>query len=103
MKWGPRKRGIEVGLGGLGAALALALALAPASIGYANHTLRKEITDVLGPTAWGIYLIVPVPFLVVGGIAWLLYRASRAAPPRPGRRSSAPADAGSSDSECKPK
>jgi len=44
----------------------------------AHHNLRKGVSELFGPTGWGIYLIVPVPFIVIGVIAWLLYRALRA-------------------------
>ncbi|GEM_PF-1215249 len=71
-------------------AIGLGLALTPvvlvAATGWANHTLRKDLTDLLGPTAWGMYFVLPIPFLVVGVIGLLLYRASRAARPRPEER-----------------
>jgi hypothetical protein len=61
-----------------GLGLALVSSLSSLQTAYAFHGLREELSDLLGPTAWGIYLIVPVPFLIVGIIALLLYRASRA-------------------------
>ncbi len=44
---------------------------------FANHDLRQTLSDILGPTAWALYLLVPVPFLIFGLIAWRLYRANR--------------------------
>lgn len=43
----------------------------------ANHDLRQTLSDILGPTAWVLYLLVPVPFLIFGLLAWRLYRATR--------------------------
>lgn len=43
---------------------------------FANHDLRQTLSDILGPTAWALYLLVPVPFLIFGLIAWRLYRAT---------------------------
>lgn len=62
------------------------LALSPWQTAYAFHNLREGLSDLLGPTAWGIYLIVPVPFLIVGIIALLLHRASRASAAHSGSR-----------------
>ena len=84
-----------------GVAVALGWLFMQAPETQAHHTLRKEITDILGPTAWGIYFILPIPFLVVGVIALLLYRSSRSARPRPGKPSS-PTDARGSNSRQEP-
>ncbi|MCS6903471.1 MAG: hypothetical protein NZO41_04260, partial [Candidatus Bipolaricaulota bacterium] len=43
----------------------------------AHHDLRQTLSDILGPMAWVLYLLVPVPFLIFGLIAWRLYRAKR--------------------------
>jgi TRAP-type C4-dicarboxylate transport system permease small subunit len=58
--------------------LALASSLSAWQTSYSFHSLREDLSDLMGPTAWGIYLIVPVPFLIVGVIALLLYRTLRA-------------------------
>ncbi len=57
-----------VALGGIGGALGLS------AVGYADHELRKSLFESLGPNAWGMYILLPIPFLVVGGIGYLLYR-----------------------------
>lgn len=44
---------------------------------FAHHDLRQTLSDILGPMAWVLYLLVPVPFLVFGLIAWKLYRKTR--------------------------
>jgi hypothetical protein len=44
---------------------------------FASHDLRQTLSDILGPTAWALYLLVPVPFLIFGLIAWRIYRAMR--------------------------
>jgi len=43
----------------------------------AHHRLQKDIDEILGPLAWGMYLILPIPFLVIGSIAFLVWRAIR--------------------------
>ena len=43
----------------------------------AFHTLRQGLSDLLGPTAWGLYIILPVPYLVIGLIVFRIYRAYR--------------------------
>lgn len=47
-----------------------------------NHTLRKGIDEILGPNAWGIYILLPIPFVLIVIIAFLLYRAFRSASPK---------------------
>ena len=44
----------------------------------AFHDLRQGIESLLGPNYWGIYLLVPVPFLVAGVIGFLIWRAIQA-------------------------
>ncbi len=44
---------------------------------FAHHRLRQDIDDLLGPLAWGMYLILPIPFLIIGSIAFLIWRAIR--------------------------
>ncbi|WP_161569070.1 hypothetical protein [Thermus thermamylovorans] len=41
----------------------------------AHHT-DTHLTD-LGPAWWGVLVMAPVPFLLVGGVAWYLWRRSR--------------------------
>ncbi|HEY5596393.1 MAG TPA: hypothetical protein VIL47_03935 [Candidatus Bipolaricaulota bacterium] len=43
----------------------------------AHPDLGKEYSELFGSFAWGLYLMVPIPFLVLGVIGYLLYRASR--------------------------
>ncbi len=43
----------------------------------AFHTLREGLSDLLGPTAWGLYIILPIPYLVIGLIVYRIYRAYR--------------------------
>ncbi len=43
-----------------------------------DHELRKSIFESLGPTAWGMYILLPIPFIALGIIGYLLYRAWRA-------------------------
>lgn len=43
----------------------------------AFHTLRQGLSDLLGPTAWGLYVILPIPYLVIGIIVYRIYRAYR--------------------------
>ncbi|MCI2430048.1 hypothetical protein LM602_08275 [Candidatus Acetothermia bacterium] len=44
---------------------------------FASHDLRQTLSDIFGSTAWALYLLVPVPFLIFGLIAWRIYRAMR--------------------------
>lgn len=46
----------------------------------AFHTLRQGLSDLLGPTAWGLYVILPIPYLVIGFIVYRIYRAYRQQP-----------------------
>lgn len=55
--------------------LAIGIVFLPMKV-YAFHNLRKGISDMLGPAGWGFYLLLPIPFLVVGVLAFLLYRTS---------------------------
>lgn len=60
------------------ALMTVALTIAQNPVGYAlNHDLRKDIFEALGPNAWGIYILLPVPFVAVGIIGYVLYRAWR--------------------------
>lgn len=49
----------------------------------ANHELRKGLTDLLGPNAWAIVLVVPVPFVILGLLAWRVSRALRSSDETP--------------------
>ncbi len=53
----------------------LAIVFVPMKV-YAFHNLRQGISDMLGAAGWGFYMLLPIPFLVVGVLAFLLYRAS---------------------------
>jgi hypothetical protein len=54
------------------------LTITQSSASYAlDHDLRKDIYEVLGPNAWGMYIILPVPFVALGMIGYLLYKAWR--------------------------
>ncbi len=44
----------------------------------AFHQYRKGLDELLGPTSWGIYIVVPAPFIVAGIIGYLIWRAMRA-------------------------
>lgn len=44
-----------------------------------DHELRKSIFESLGPTAWGMYILLPIPFIALGVIGYFVYRAWRAA------------------------
>jgi len=44
---------------------------------WANHDLRQGLGDLFGPLAWGLYVILPMPFLIVGIIAFRLWRSAR--------------------------
>ena len=74
----------------LGALSSLTLGLS--QVAYGHPDLGKEYSELFGSFAWGLYLMVPIPFLVLGVIGFLLYRASRSrkgAPFPSGRTSSA--------------
>ncbi|MCS6937057.1 MAG: hypothetical protein NZ610_03755 [Candidatus Bipolaricaulota bacterium] len=43
----------------------------------AHHELRQDLSSILGPMAWVLYVLIPVPFLILGLIAWRFYRATR--------------------------
>ena len=45
---------------------------------WAHHTLRKGLSDLLGPNAWALYLIVPVPYVLFGLLGYRIYKALRA-------------------------
>ncbi len=47
-------------------------------LGFADHELRKSIFESLGPNAWGMYILLPIPFIVLGVIGYFVYRAWRA-------------------------
>jgi hypothetical protein len=47
-------------------------------LGFADHELRKSVFESLGPNAWGMYILLPIPFLALGVIGYLVYRAWRA-------------------------
>ncbi len=47
-------------------------------VGYADHELRKSIFESLGPNAWGMYILLPIPFIALGVIGYFVYRAWRA-------------------------
>jgi hypothetical protein len=49
----------------------------------AHHELRKGLTDLLGPNAWAIVLVVPVPFVILGLLAWRVSRALRSSDETP--------------------
>lgn len=60
------------------ALITIGLATSQSPVGYAlHHDLRKDIYEALGPNAWGIYIILPIPFVALGIIGYLLYRAWR--------------------------
>lgn len=44
---------------------------------YANHSMRQDVFNLVGPLAWGLYVMLPVPFLIVGTIGFLIYRSVR--------------------------
>jgi len=41
---------------------------------WAHHDLRQGLTDLLGPNAWAIYLIVPIPYVLFGLLGYGIYR-----------------------------
>lgn len=45
---------------------------------WAHHDLQKGLTDLLGPNAWALYLIVPVPYVLLGLLGYRIYKALRA-------------------------
>lgn len=47
-------------------------------VSYADHELRKSLFELLGPTAWGMYILLPIPFIALGVIGYFVYRAWRA-------------------------
>jgi len=47
-------------------------------LGFADHELRKSVFESLGPNAWGMYILLPIPFLALGVIGYFVYRAWRA-------------------------
>ncbi|MCX8102913.1 MAG: hypothetical protein N3E42_00505 [Candidatus Bipolaricaulota bacterium] len=49
-----------------------------AAIILLDHELRKSIFESLGPNAWGMYILLPIPFIALGVIGYLVYRARRA-------------------------
>ncbi|MFN4219026.1 MAG: hypothetical protein ACK4HB_07090 [Candidatus Bipolaricaulia bacterium] len=53
---------------------------------YADHELRKSIFESLGPTAWGMYILLPIPFIALGVIGYFVYRAWRASDSTPPSR-----------------
>lgn len=61
----------------------LAIVLGYSFAGYADHELRKSIFESLGPTAWGMYILIPIPFIVLGAIGYFVYRAWKASARNP--------------------
>jgi hypothetical protein len=59
-------------------ALAATLIFLSESSGFADHELRKSVFESLGPNAWGMYILLPIPFLALGVIGYFVYRAWRA-------------------------
>jgi hypothetical protein len=59
-------------------ALAATLIFLSESLGFADHELRKSVFESLGPNAWGMYILLPIPFLALGVIGYFVYRAWRA-------------------------
>lgn len=59
-------------------ALTAALLLLSEVFGFADHELRKSVFESLGPNAWGIYILLPIPFIALGIIGYFVYRAWRA-------------------------
>lgn len=57
--------------------MAAALWLAGPGPTQAMHDLKADRDELLGPTWWGIFVVIPIPFIVIGLIGWLLWRASR--------------------------
>jgi hypothetical protein len=58
-------------------ALAATLIFLSESLGFADHELRKSVFESLGPNAWGMYILLPIPFLALGVIGYFVYRAWR--------------------------
>lgn len=52
----------------------IVLAISQSFVSYADHELRKSVFETLGPNAWGMYIILPIPFIALGIIGYLLYR-----------------------------
>jgi hypothetical protein len=59
-------------------ALAATLIFLSESLVFADHELRKSVFESLGPNAWGMYILLPIPFLALGVIGYFVYRAWRA-------------------------
>jgi hypothetical protein len=51
-------------------ALAATLIFLSESLGFADHELRKSVFESLGPNAWGMYILLPIPFLALGVIGY---------------------------------
>lgn len=45
---------------------------------WAHHDLRQGLSDLLGPNAWALYLIVPVPYVLFALLGYRIYKALRA-------------------------
>ncbi len=65
-------------------AIAATWALGGGLPALAHHRLRQDVGDLFGPGGWGLYLILPLPLLVIGVVAWRLRRAVRRARPADG-------------------
>lgn len=63
-----------------------ALLLMLSWVGYADHELRKSIFESLGPNAWGMYILLPIPFIALGVIGYFVYQAWRASESTPPSR-----------------
>lgn len=46
-----------------------------------DHELRKSIFESLGPNAWGMYILLPIPFIALGVIGYFVYKVWRASDP----------------------
>lgn len=77
---------------GLTPAILFSLTLAWPHTAFAHPDSGQEFSELFGSFAWGLYLIVPVPFLVMGVIGFLLYRAGRNRNTASAPRSISPAD-----------
>lgn len=55
--------------------LTVGLIIAYRFVSFADHELRQGIFDALGPTAWGMYMLLPIPFVALGIVGYLVYRA----------------------------
>ena len=65
----------------LGAAFGLIAVAVGGGEVFAHHDLRQELTDLLGPNAWALYLIVPVPYVLFAILGYKIYKAVRASDP----------------------